>query len=692
MGKTLPSTAAKRGFNASTILIVLLFALVISTGFFAIVTTELVRTQVNERKYLVDATNAFTNTYSEERNKDNVVPAVFRRLAIEHLDMVKQSEADQRETPITMRMPGMPGLEIRTVEADTRIKNIISRIGMGDDRSVYEEHLIEDDRFIGRTIFPSIASNENCVSCHNELLGSTRYKLGDVMGAYVVESDLTQITYTNLAYALLTGGIALLGGILVVRREHSRAGRVITSLEGQVTAERDKREAEAYANFLSSHDALTGLSNRNMFRDRLDKEVKSYKTGRQSGTFVALIDLDDFKLVNDSMGHDAGDALLIEVGRRLNSLIDSKNGLTARFGGDEFAFLVQLGSRFTSADQLGEEIIQVMQKPVSFRELSIQIRCSVGVAALAEAPKKSSISLLKAADTALYSAKKLGKGRFRIFDAELRDCMVRRSELAAALPDAIRNGDICAAFQPQIDLNTGKYRGFEALARWTWHGQEIVPDRFIPIAEETGLIRELDLLVLRKAAEFAVKLEKSSKHTVRMSSNMSALNFRTAGLAQDILFILSETGLLPEQLTIEVTETVLMENWGEVHDVVETLRAQGIRAALDDFGTGYSSLSYLSQLQFEEIKIDRSFVVDLCEDSQKRALFSGIVDLSKGLGQTVIIEGIETEEQANFVVGKGAHIGQGFLFSKPLQEDIAADAFIENITYGNNYINLRKTA
>lgn len=679
MAKTKAISTPKRGITLGTTLAVFLVALVVGGGSFAIMTTELVRKQGNDRRYLVEATNAFTSTFTEERNDHNVVPAVFRRLAIERLATIEQKNGSQTHIPTTMRMPGMPGREIRTVEADPRLQVVIMDIANDPDRSVIKEHRIEDGKFIGRTIFPSVASNENCASCHNRKLGKPLYQPGDVMGAYVVESDLTRTTYKNFLYSLIAGGIALLGGFLVVRREHARMGSVITSLEGQVRAERDKREAEAYANFLSSHDVLTGLSNRKMYRDRLNSEVEAFRTDNLTGVFVALIDLDDFKLVNDSMGHDAGDALLVEVGRRLNSLVDPRIGLAARFGGDEFAFIVQKGPIFNDTDQVGKEIIRVMQGALSHRGLSIPIRCTVGVASLVDVPERNSVSFLKAADTTLYSAKKMGKGRYRIFDAELRDCMGRRAELTAALPNAIKTSQIKAAFQPQIDLKTGQIRGFEALARWTLNGQVIPPDRFIPIAEETGLVRDLDLLILRKAASFAVELGRNSGRPVHISTNMSALNFRSAGLADDILSILSEVGLPARQLTIEITETVLMENWGEVRELVEVLRGHGVRAALDDFGTGYSSLSYLSQIRFEEIKIDRSFVVNLCKDRQTSALFEGIVDLSIGLGQTVVIEGIEREEQASFVIGKGAHIGQGFLFSRPLNPEDAARIFLENL-------------
>ncbi|MBS8258869.1 EAL domain-containing protein [Roseibium polysiphoniae] len=672
----------RAGFSFGPAFVVLLGALVVACGFFFILTAELIRSQANDRTRLVEATDAFTSTFAAERNDHNVVPASFRRLGIENLAEFVESRQESQEISVTMRMPGTPGLELRTVENDPRVRAAIKQIADDGDHSVIEENLIEKGRFVGRTIFPSVASNPDCVSCHNVELGGPKYELGDVMGAYVVESDLTSVTYNNLAYAVSAGVLAFLGGGLVARRERRRMNRVVTSLEGQVRAERDKREAEAFANFLSSHDALTGLSNRTMFRDRLDVEVEACSSGQSEDVFVALIDLDDFKSVNDTMGHDAGDALLAEVGQRLSSLVHEETGLVARFGGDEFAVLLRMGGELTHPDQLGEEIVQSMAAPLSHEGLSIQSRCSVGVAALGDITGGDASAFLKAADTALYAAKRAGKGRYRIFDRELKDSMWKRAALSSALPIAIENGEIYPVFQPQIDLGSGQIHGFEALARWNWYDLVISPDQFIPVAEENGLVRQIDLEILRGAASFAVELGRRSARPVRISTNMSALTFKGAGLAEDILDILFETGLPGEQLTLEVTETVLMENWGDVHDVLEVLRAKGVRAALDDFGTGYSSLSYLRQLQFEEIKIDRSFVVDLGLDEQTRCLFAGVIDLAIGLGKTIVVEGVETEEQACFVIEQGAHLAQGFLYSEPLSPADAATAFIEGSLQG----------
>ncbi|MEP1932490.1 MAG: diguanylate cyclase, partial [Roseibium sp.] len=480
----------RAGFSFGPVFVVLLGALVVASGFFFILTAELIRSQANDRTRLVEATDAFTSTFAAERNEHNVVPASFRRRGIENLAEFVESIQERQEISVTMRMPGTPGLELRTVENDPRVRAAIKEIADDGDYSVIEESLFENGRFVGRTIFPSVASNLDCVSCHNKELRSPEYKLGDVMGAYVVESDLTSATYNNLTYAVSAGVLAFLGGGLVARRERRRMNRVVTSLEGQVRAERDKREAEAFSNFLSSHDALTGLSNRTMFRDRLDAEVEACASGKSEDVFVALIDLDDFKSVNDTMGHDAGDALLTGVGQRLSALVHEEAGLVARFGGDEFAVLVRMHAELTHPDQLGEKIVQSMAAPHSHEGLSIQGRCSVGVAALGEMTGGDASALLKAADTALYAAKRAGKGRYRSFDRELKDNMWKRAALSSALPIAIEQGEIYPVFQPQIDLGSGEIHGFEALARWKWYDLVVCPDQFIPVAEENGLVRQ----------------------------------------------------------------------------------------------------------------------------------------------------------------------------------------------------------
>ncbi|WP_187428408.1 hypothetical protein ROLI_043180 [Roseobacter fucihabitans] len=637
-------------------------ALVFAVGFFLVTTWEVTRVEASQRSQLIEMTNGFVSVFAENRGHGAPVPATFRRMGIEQFTK-KESKSDS-EVRTTVRMPGRPGLELRTQENDVRIKEIIQSFVDKTALDPLQEYRLENGRLVGRTIYPSVAGVESCVSCHNEILQDETYEIGDVMGAFVVESDLTAATWRNAQYSMVAFAIALLAFGVLARRERRRMREVVDSLEARVLLEKRKVEAEAHATFLTSHDALTGLPNRAMFRDRLASEIAN-RTG--SGVSVGLLDLDEFKAINDTLGHGAGDALLAEVALRLTNVIKENNGLAARFGGDEFAIVFKAGEKHCSPDAVGRAILKALTPVFSYKDNVIHPRCSIGIATTCDGDPTSPAELLQFADAALYEAKNEGKNLFKLFDETIRSSLMRRTEIGAKLADAVFNDDIRAVLQPKLCLATGKFMGFEALGRWRLGGEEISPLEFIPIAEKIGLIRKIDIAVLHKAAEFVVREEAATGLKVPLSTNISALNFRAAGLAEAIQDVLWQTKLEPDRLTLELTETVAVENWNAVQEVLSILRPMGVRASLDDFGTGHSSLSYLRRFKFEEIKIDRSFIRDIEEDKETRFLFESIVDMAIGLGSTLVVEGIETSRQASIVSEKGAHIGQGFFFSRPLE-------------------------
>ena len=392
---------------------------------------------------------------------------------------------------------------------------------------------------------------------------------------------------------------------------------------------------------------------------------------------VGAIDLDDFKTVNDTLGHAAGDALLTEVANRLARVIEQAGGLVARLGGDEFAFIVRLGGCFTSAAAVGEAIQTALADAFSYEQNILQPNCSIGIAKAGDIGTATSNEVLKAADASLYAAKAAGKNTVRYFNDDIRASLWRRTLIARRLPDAVRNDGIRAALQPKVCIRTGTFQGFEALARWRLDDEEIPPLEFTRIAEEIGMIRGVDMAVLRSAAAFSIEQEAQTGREVPFSTNISALNFRSSGLAEAVLDILWQTKLPPERLTLEVTESTAVENWQAVQKVASILRNSGVRISLDDFGTGYSSLSYLRRFGFEEIKIDRDFITDIVDDEETRFLFESIVDMAIGLGKKIVVEGIETQEQARIVSDKASVMGQGYLYSKPLELEQAA-AYLRN--------------
>jgi diguanylate cyclase (GGDEF)-like protein len=637
-------------------------AIVFAIFFFGVSMWESSRTEARARSEVVRFASAFVTTYANHRSNDMPLPAAFRRLGLEAFVEKHEHEPGSEHAPLTVRVPGTPGLELAVQEPDARLALMISILAQNPTLPMIEEHRIENGRVVARSIFPSIARSETCVSCHNEVLKREAYKVGDVMGAFVVESDLTSAINKNLAYSGIAFFAGLMGCSLLARREHRRM-RSVVELETQVQLERQKTASEAKAKFLLAHDSLTGLAKRAVFLDRLESELNSDGAQR---LYIVLVDIDDFKAVNDTFGHDAGDALLVAVANRLDELAKSNGGSAARLGGDEFAVILHQTDVFPTENQLGKFVAEAMRAEVSHEGLSIRPSCSVGVTALPESLGTTVSALLKSADAALYAAKNAGKNQHQVFDEKIRQSMMRRSIIGSALPKAIEDGEIRVAFQPKVCLRNEMPTEFEALARWSLNGEDVAPDEFIKIAEDNGRVQDIDLAVLRQAAQFAVEAASEANVPIKISSNLSALGFRSDHIADRIEAILLETGLSPKLLTLEVTESVLIENATKVNEILGRLRQRGVKVALDDFGTGFASLRYLRQLLIDEIKIDRSFVVDVVEDCEKYFLFNKIVEMAIGLNKTIVVEGIENKAQADLIMKSGVKFGQGYYYSVPL--------------------------
>ncbi len=428
--------------------------------------------------------------------------------------------------------------------------------------------------------------------------------------------------------------------------------------------------------FLLSHDVLTGLANRRLFTERLEQELMDH--ANRGNLIVALIDLDNFKFINDTMGHDAGDALLVELSNRFQKIADRCNGLVARFGGDEFAMIARTGTSYQNAEELGEFLLSKIAIRFQFNSNLIQPGCSIGFANVEDLETPVISDALKAADVALYEAKASGKARFQVYDESIKALHIRQQNLAENLKSAIRGGEINASYQPKICLNTGAMVGVEALARWQMNGEWIEPEEFVTIAERTGLIRSMDMQVLKSAAEFSVEVYGKTGERLAISSNMSAQHFLSEDIVSNVQKILKQTGLPPSYYTLEITENSAVENWDAVVSTLAKLRMLGIKISIDDFGTGYSSLSYLQRFKFDEIKIDKEFVNRVDENDDSLFLFSSIINMAKGLGSKIVVEGIETSQQGIFAKQAGGHIGQGFLFGKPLSRTDAL-AYVERI-------------
>jgi len=419
----------------------------------------------------------------------------------------------------------------------------------------------------------------------------------------------------------------------------------------------ERHKAQARVAHMAQHDSLTDLPNRTLFREKMGEGLNQVAIA--GGAMAVLcFDLDNFKTVNDRLGHAAGDRLLRWVASRLKENV-GEHDTVARLGGDEFAVL-QRGPQPQSAERLARRLVEIIGHPPPLESQSIHVGVSVGIA-IAPDHGLDADELMKCADLALYQAKARKRGAYQLFEPEIEEEARSRHALEHDLRGALEAREFHLVFQPQVRLDSSELTGFEALLRWKHPSRGFVsPAEFIPIAEENGLIVPIGEWVLRTACATA-----ASWPDVTVAVNLSPVQFRSRGLAAMVTSALAEAGLPPQRLELEVTETALLDDSEATIEILHQLRALGVRVSLDDFGVGYSSLSYLRKFPFDRIKIDRSFVGTLGESPESTAIVRTIASLGSVLGVETTAEGVETIEQLDFVRECGCTAVQGYYFGRP---------------------------
>ncbi len=450
--------------------------------------------------------------------------------------------------------------------------------------------------------------------------------------------------------------------------------RADSTVEGLVLTLRDvteERRLEDQLKHQAFHDPLTGLPNRRLFADRAGRALEAARRGGYDAA-VVFVDLDDFKMVNDTMGHDVGDALLEAAGSRLSGVV-RETDTAARLGGDEFALLIERIADPAEADALAARVMKAFSSPFALPGRQIVTAATAGVATTRDSGDAD--ELLRHADMALYAAKSAGKRQWRRYQPALAAGMNRRQEVRSALDLALSGSAFTLAYQPIVELDTGEIAGFEALVRWPhpdWG--MMLPGEFIALAEETGHIVALGEWVLRQAAaDMARWRAHASQDSPYVSVNVSARQFLSPGFAGTVADALASSGLDPRALTLELTESALLDPDDRVNNILNEVKRAGVRLAIDDFGTGYSTLSYLRELPIDVLKIDKSFLDGVTASPRQRVLVEGIIAIASGLSLQVIAEGIETQEQRETLVAAGCRYGQGFLLAKPVGPDQAAE-------------------
>ncbi len=471
---------------------------------------------------------------------------------------------------------------------------------------------------------------------------------GRPIGVVVLRASLDQLYARLLSYAGLMLLIAV-GSLAVAYLLVARMRKVV-------------KRAEAHLDYLAHIDSVTGLPNRHAFNEYLAAALA--KTDRFGGaTGLLLLDLDNFKIVNDTLGHHSGDTLLKLVARRLLECLRSGD-VVCRIGGDEFAIILDSSDGAGGAN-VAKKILAVLETPFDVETHEIHVTASIGISVYPDEASDLE-TLTRNADTAMYHAKGKGKNAYERFHLELDLRVQKRLSLEINLRKAIERGELTLYYQPKVNLRNGKLAGLEALLRWNHpeHGM-IRPDEFIPVAEDSGLIVPIGRWVLRTACHQIAAWRDAGLGMVHVSVNLSARQTHDPFLMQDIIKALRDADVPASHLELEITETVLMDNVHANVDLFNRLQTEGIRLSIDDFGTGYSSMAYLKRFPIDQVKIDRTFVRDVPGDRDDEAITTAIIAMAHGLGLSVVAEGVETEEQLQFLRNAGCDIMQGFYFAKP---------------------------
>lgn len=487
-------------------------------------------------------------------------------------------------------------------------------------------------------------------ACTATVFISAQFDLFEIFYDYSRAHDDWQLDEYALVFITLSvaGFVLAIRRLLEVRREF-----------------RKRMEAERQMEYLALNDPLTGLSNRRAFINRLKTVLASDRDGDYA---LIMLDLDRFKPVNDLHGHAVGDRLLQAVSQRLQEEI-KPGDMLARLGGDEFAALLYQNSGDDDLDRVVANILRAAERPVEMEKIICQVGASAGVSIVRPHDTIAVENVLKQADMALYDAKANGRGHYLYFDESMNEKAMERSQLEMDLRAAVSSGQIRPHYQPLIRLSDNKLEGYEILARW-YHPTKgiLTPDRFIPIAEDTGLIKEMTLSLLRTVCENA----QSWPDGLIASLNISPVQLRHEDIVDDLLGILNAYGLPPSFLEVEVTENALIEDMETATVILQRMSDCGIRLALDDFGTGYASLNQLRSLPFHKLKIDKSFILSMAESEESRTIVNAVLALSQSLGLKSTAEGVETEEVAAWLKAAGCGQAQGYYFGRPDLDVVAS--------------------
>lgn len=556
-------------------------------------------------------------------------------------------------------------LEEKIRQSEERYRTIIEEM---------EEWYFETD-LAGTITFCNDILAEGLGYSHDEMTGTSFRNLVKQEDAGTIYKIFRQVYETgeparNFPYKLVrpTGGITFTEFSIFPRRSEDGG---ISGFRGVGQDVTERKRAEERIQYLATHDTLTGLPNRLMFGQLLNHAIQAaerYK--RQLAVF--FIDLDRFKIINDSLGHEAGDQFLQEIAKRLRKSLRAVD-VVARLGGDEFVILIEEVNNISQVETVARNVLSTVIKPVPIMEQECRVTASVGISMY---PKDGSDeqSLMKNADIAMYCAKEAGKNNYQLYSSDMQSQSIEQLSIETNLRQALKRKEFSLNYQAKVDFKTGMITGVEALLRWRNPSLGSVPPlRFIPVAEETGMIVPIGRWVLKTACAQNVEWQRQGLPPVCMAVNLSIRQITDTGLIEDIRAALKDSGLAPNLLELEVTESMVMHDTERMIKVLSQIKDMGVRLAIDDFGTGYSSLAQIKHFPVDTLKVDRSFIRNIPDNLEDEAITEAIIAMGKRLSLTVVAEGVETQEQMDFLEKHACDEMQGFYFSKPVMPDRFAD-------------------
>lgn len=548
------------------------------------------------------------------------------------------------------------------LHVDTLKEIITSHTTVNHLRQTLSHHLME--MFNGRIDEAFIEKRMRIATVHKKIGLPSKWYMG---------------AFQNLLCTLLR----IVDGLQGIRPDCSALAQAVTkllSLEQQLVLEAyeiqtrmEEQRSKAIIEYYALHDDLTGLPNRRMLHQTLQKTIE--QSGEDDSRFAVLVvDIDRFKLINDSLGHTYGDRFLQEVSNRIRKSTEGFDVTIARMGGDEFTLICKNVSSDRNFTELAEQAVKEIEVPYRLQSIDYYVSASIGIAIYPDHGTTVE-ELLKNADAAMYEVKKNGKNGYQLFSNELDNQLLLRFEMESDLRKAIKENELTLHYQPQVQALSNEVIGVEALVRWNHPTKGMLsPGLFIPLAEETGLIYDIGTWALREACRQMKEWHDAGGPLIPVSVNLSSRQFHQANLVESIRDILEETGLEAKYLELEITESMMMDPDLST-EILNKLNDFGVRISLDDFGTGYSSLSYLKQLPIHRLKIDRSFITDITQNASDQAIVATIIAMAKHLNMEVIAEGIETQGQLDFLTENACKEIQGYYFSRPLPATEVEETF-----------------